>query len=274
MRTLLFVPGDNPSMLQNSPVFESDLIIIDLEDAVSIDNKDAARNLVKEFLNICNYKDRIVVRINSLDSEYYHKDLEMLSDFDIFAIMLPKATESVITEFNKLYTSKLIPIVESCIAVTEIEKLVKFNNVCAILLGAEDLACDLEVERSEDSIEILYPRQLLSYYCKAYNKIAIDTPCTNASNMEVVRRDAKFAKKIGLKAKACIHPNQVPIINEVFSVTKKEFVEALRVLKAVEMNKGKGAFSLDGKMVDEPIIKRARRHVEQGLLLGMEDSYE
>ncbi len=270
MRTLLFVPGDNPSMLQNCNVFESDYVIIDLEDAVSIENKDAARHLVAEFLKLCDYKDKIVVRINSLDTDFYQADLAMLLEFEIFAIMLPKASVEVIESFNAQYSAKIIPIVESCIAVTQTEKLVQFENVIAILLGAEDLSCDLEVERTADSLEILYPRQLLSYYCKAYNKIAIDTPCTDASNMEVVKQDAMVAKKLGLKAKACIHPNQVPVINEVFSVTKKQFMEGLRVLKAVERNQGKGAFSLDGKMVDEPIIKRAKKHVEQGILLGME----
>lgn len=270
MRSLLFVPGDNPSMLQNSNVFESDYIIIDLEDAVSVDNKDAARELVKEYLTICEYKHRIIVRINALDSDFYKDDLEMLSAFDICAIMLPKVDVSVMEEFNGMYDLKVIPIVESCVAVTQIERLVKYDNIIAILLGAEDLASDLEVARTLTSDEILYPRQMLAYYCKAYNKIAIDTPCTNAVDMNVVLNDSEFAKRIGLKAKACIHPNQVPVVNSVFSVSEKEYIWALRVLKAVELNKGKGAFSLDGKMIDEPIIKRAKKFVDEGRKLGME----
>ncbi len=274
MRSLLFVPGDNPSMLQNSDVFESDYIIIDLEDAVSTSNKDSARILVQEFLKICEFKDKIIVRINSLDTEYYQDDLKMLSCFDIYAIMLPKVDVETLNHFNSHYDFKLICIVESCMAVTQISELVKFENVVGLLLGAEDLASDLEVTRSANSVEILLPRQLLSYYCKAYNKIAIDTPCTDASNMDTVFEDATFAKQLGLRGKACIHPNQIPIVNKVFSVSDAEFRWALRVLKACEQKQGKGAFSLDGKMIDEPIIKRAKRFVKNAKFQGMEERYE
>ncbi len=270
MRSFLFVPGDNPSMLQNAFVFESDAVIIDLEDAVSIDNKDAARVLVREYLKICKNLDKVIVRINGLDTKFYEADLQMLSEFDIYAVMVPKITVDVLESFNNKYDFKVIPIVESCLAVTQINELVKYQNIVGILLGGEDLSSDLEVSRSKDSIELLLPRQQLAYYCKAYNVLAIDTPCTNANDYEVVYEDAAFAKKIGLKAKACIHPNQVPIVNKVFSVSAEEVLWARRVLQAVSENQGRGAFSLDGAMVDEPIINRAKRFIEQYNLAGGE----
>ncbi len=263
MKSLLFVPGDNPSMLQDAFIFGSDKIIIDLEDAVTIENKDSARILVKQYLRICKRLNDVIIRINGLDTPYYIEDMKMISEFDIYAVMVPKITVEVMNEFNSLYDYKVMPIVESCMAVTQIPELVKFDNIEGLLLGAEDLSSDLEVARSNDSIEILYPRQLLAYYCKAYNKIAIDTPTTNATHMNVVEEDAKFAKQLGLKAKACIHPNQVSVVNEVFCVCEEEIVWARRVLAAVEKNVGKGAFSLDGKMIDEPIIKRAKRFLAE-----------
>lgn len=268
MKSLLFVPGDNPSMLQNAFVFESDKIIIDLEDAVSVDNKDAARILVKQYLRICDKLEDVIIRINGLDTSYYIEDMEMIEEFDIFAIMVPKVTVDVMEEFNSKYNYKVIPIIECCMAVTQISEIVKYDNIVGILLGAEDLSSDLEVARSSSSIEILYPRAQLAYYCKAYNKIAIDTPSTNATLMSVVEEDAKFAKSLGLKAKACIHPNQVAVVNEVFCVSEEEVLWAKRVLAAVEMNKGKGAFSLDGKMIDEPIIRRAKRFLNEANLGG------
>ncbi len=264
MKSLLFIPGDNPSMIQNAFVFESDKIIIDLEDAVSVENKDSARVLVENFLSICDRINDVIVRINGLDTPYYKQDMAMLEKFGIYAVMLPKVNVEVMDEFNKMYNKKLIPIVESCVAVTEIASLVKYDNIIGILLGAEDLASDLEVARSENSLEILFPRQQLAYYCKAYGKIAIDTPTTNATVMSVIEADAKYAKQLGMKAKACIHPNQVAIVNTVFSVSEEEIVWAKRVMAAVEKNQGKGAFSLDGKMIDEPIIKRAKRFLKQG----------
>ncbi|MFV0424953.1 MAG: HpcH/HpaI aldolase/citrate lyase family protein [Bacilli bacterium] len=268
MKSLLFVPGNNPSMLQNSFVFESDKVIIDLEDAVSVDNKDAARILVKQYLKICDRLEDVVIRINGLDTPYYIDDMKMLSEFDIYAVMVPKVTVEVMNEFNSKYNYKTIPIVESCIAVTQINELVKFDNIIGILLGGEDLSSDLEVARTASSIEILYPRQQLAYYCKAYNKLAIDTPTTNATLMDVVYEDATFAKEIGMKAKACIHPNQVNVINTVFRVSEEEILWAKRVMIAVKKNEGKGAFSLDGKMIDEPIIKRAKRFLSESGIGG------
>lgn len=268
MRSLLFVPGDNPSMLQNSFVFESDLVIIDLEDAVTIENKDAARILVKEYLSICKELSKVVVRINGFDTDFYKEDLEMLESFDIFAVMVPKITVEVMEEFNSNYNFKVIPIVEKCFGVTQISEIVKFKNIVAILLGAEDLTSDLGVSRNEDSIEILYPRMQLAYYCRAYNIIAIDTPCTNTTSSKIVTEDAQYAKRLGLKAKACIHPNQVPFVNDVFSVSASEVHWAKRVLKAVESNGTKGAFSLDGQMIDEPVIKRAKSFIEQFINAG------
>lgn len=268
MKSLLFVPGDNPSMLQNAFVFESDKIIIDLEDAVSVDNKDAARILVKQYLKICNRSEDVVIRINGLDTPYYIDDMKMIEEFNIYAIMVPKITVEVMEEFNSKYNYKVIPIVESCMAVTQISELVKYENIIGILLGAEDLSSDLEVARTASSIEILYPRAQMAYYCSAYNKIAIDTPSTNATNMNIVEEDAKFAKSLGLKAKACIHPNQVSIVNDVFCVSEEEVLWAKRVLAAAAQNEGKGAFSLDGKMIDEPIIKRAKRFISEAGLGG------
>ncbi len=263
MKSLLFVPGDNPSMLQNAFVFESDKIIIDLEDAVSIENKDSARILVKQYLRTCKRLSDVVVRINGLDTQFYMEDMKMLEEFDIFAVMVPKITIEVMNQFNSLYNYKVLPIVESCIAVTQIPELVKFDNVVGLLLGAEDLSSDLEVARTPDSYEILYPRQQLAYYCKAYNKVAVDTPTTNATLMNVVEEDAKFAKMLGMKAKACIHPNQVSVVNTVFRVSEEEVLWAKRVISAMNNNVGKGAFSLDGKMIDEPIIKRAKRFLDE-----------
>ncbi len=263
MRSLLFVPGDNPSMLQNAFVFDSDFIIIDLEDAVTINNKDAARILVEQYLKVCNNLSKVVVRINGFDTPFYQDDLAMLSAFDIYAVMVPKVTTKVMQDYSNNYSFKVIPIIETCIGVVELSEIVKFDNIVAILLGAEDLTSDLGVVRTAQGIEILLPRQQLAYYCKAYDIVAIDTPCTNANDNNVVETDARYAKQLGLKAKACIHPNQVPIVNEVFSVSESEVLWAKRVLKALESNVGKGAFSLDGQMIDEPIIRRAKNFIKK-----------
>ncbi len=264
MRSFLFVPGNNPSMLQNSFVFESDMIIIDLEDAVSIDEKDSARNLVNTYLNTNVDLSKIIVRVNGMDTSFFSDDMDMLSNHKIAGVMLPKVNVEVLNNFTKAYSSDLYPIVESCEAVLQIPEIVKNLLVKGVLLGAEDLSSDLEVQRTKNSMEILYPRQVLAYSAKAYGKLAIDTPNTSTNDEKLLIEDCKFAKSIGFKAKSCIHPNQVHIVNKVFSVTQQEYLWGLRVLKTTEANVGKGAFSLDGQMIDEPVIQRAKRIVKEG----------
>ena len=273
-RSLLFMPGNNPAMLQNSDVFESDAVIYDLEDAVSITEKDAARCLVAQYLKSMTKQPpmEIVVRINGMDTEFYQKDLEAIVSDKIDTIMLPKATVAYLAELDQILTSietttgmtkkiNVIPIIELAISVMEIEGIAKSPRVNGILLGAEDLTSDLEVSRTKQGNEILFPRMRIAYACAACKIDAIDTPFTDTNDNEGLTEDCKYVNNLGMNAKAAIHPNQVPVINTVFVPTQKSIEWALRVDAAARQayEKGLGVFSLDGKMVDTPVIERANK---------------
>lgn len=154
-----------------------------------------------------------------------------------------------------------MPIIELAVSVLQIEEIVKCPRVSGVLLGAEDLSSDLEVARTKKGNEILYPRMRLAYACAAQKIDAIDTPFTDTNDNEGLTEDCKFVANLGMNAKAAIHPNQVPVINEVFVPTRKSIEWALRVEEAANINaeKGLGVFSLDGKMVDKPVIQRAQK---------------
>lgn len=272
-RSLLFIPGNNPSMLQNSDVFESDTIIIDLEDAVNVSEKDSARNLVKCFL--ANSKDKgieIIIRINGLDTTYYQDDLKAIVSDKIDGIMLPKAHVKDIKELGNILTNlekeynltkkiKIIPIVELAESLLEVETMVFLDRVDGILLGAEDFSSDLEVVRTKEGEEIFYARSRIATACCAAKIDAIDTPFTDTKDVEGLEKDCLKAIKLGMKAKSCIHPNQIETVNEKFAPDKKTIEWANRILEAkVQADlKGLGAFSVDGKMVDKPIIERAQK---------------
>lgn len=271
-RSLLFIPGNNPAMLQNCDVFESDAVIFDLEDAVSVTEKDAARALVSQYLQSLTEVPpmEIVVRINGLDTQYYAHDLEAIVSDKIDTIMLPKATVEYLHELDALLTKaekangmkkhiSIIPIVELAVSVLQIEEIVKCPRVNGVLLGAEDLSGDVGVMRTKQGNEILYPRMRLSYACVAYKIDAIDTPFTDTNDTEGLKEDCRFVNNLGFNAKAAIHPNQVPVINEIFVPERKSIEWALRVEEAARLasQKGLGVFSLDGKMVDKPVIQRA-----------------
>lgn len=272
-RSLLFIPGNNPAMLSNADVFGSDGVIFDLEDAVNVVEKDNARNLIHYYLeDHPNLDLEVVVRINGLDTEFYQADLDMIVSDNIDAIMLPKARITYLEELDKLLTKyekerylkkkiKILPIIELAISVLEVDKIASMNRVDGILLGAEDLSSDMEVARTKEGKEIEYARCRVATACKAYQIDAIDTPFTDVNDKEGLTKDCLNAQALGMNAKAAIHPNQIDTINEVFLPSEKLINWALRVKQASDeaSAKGIGVFSLDGKMVDKPVMDRANK---------------
>lgn len=281
-RSLLFIPSNNPAMLQNADIFGADSVIFDLEDAVNITEKDNARNLLHYYLNAHeNLPMEVVVRINGLDTEYYEKDLEKIVSDNIDTIMIPKATIEYVNQLDELLTEiearkqmskkiKVLPIIELAYSVLQVETIASLNRVDGILLGAEDLTSDMEVTRTKEGLEIEYPRARVAMACKAYKIDAIDTPFTDVTDNNALKVDALHAMQLGMNCKAAIHPNQLDTINEVFMPSEKQIIWASRVMKANEdaNAKGLGVFSLDGKMVDKPVLDRARKILAKAKKFG------
>lgn len=262
-RSYLFIPGNTPSMVQNLDIFESDVIVIDFEDSVTTYEKDSARTLIRNFLEKYSFDDvKIFVRINSYDSPYFEDDVNSLYNIDISGFVLPKASVEGINALNKLTNKPIIPIIESPMALLRVEDIAKEKNIVALLLGAEDYTKELGIKRTLEATEILYARSIIAITANAYNIDSIDTPYTNKDDDKGLLLDTTNALNLGFTSKASIHPNQVDIINQVFSPTEEEIIEAKRIVKkSKETNKG--AFSLDGKMIDLPIIEKAKKVLEK-----------
>ena len=262
-RSYLFIPGNTPSMIQNLDVFDSDVIIIDFEDSVTSYDKDSARTLIKNFLSKYSYDEvEIFVRINSYDSRYFHDDINALANLDISGYVLPKASVKGIRMLNKLSNKPIIPIIESPMALLLVEDIAKEKNVVALIFGAEDYTKELGIKRTLEATEILYARSIIAITANAYNIDAIDTPYTNKDDDKGLLLDATNALNLGFTSKASIHPNQIDIINQVFAPSLEEITEAKRIVKKSEET-NKGAFSLDGKMIDLPIIEKAKKVLEK-----------
>ena len=277
-RSLLFVPGDNPGMLQSAGVYNADSIIIDLEDSISLPNKDSARILVNEFLKDHKLKKEVIVRINSFDSPYYKEDLELLVSDNIDTILLPKAnlenTVKLDAMLSKLEhekklkkTIKIIPLIEQVASLLEVEEIALLNRVDGILLGAEDLTTDMGVERTKKGLEIFYPRAKVAMACINAGIEAIDTPFTDTRDFIGLEEDCHMSKGLGFKAKSAIHPSHIDIINNVYSPSKEEIVYAIQVLEMAKTNKG--AFSINNKMIDKPVIERAKKTIENAKAFGL-----
>jgi citrate lyase subunit beta / citryl-CoA lyase len=272
-RTMLFIPGNNPGMIQNAGILGADTIILDLEDAVSLTEKDSARTLVKSAISSVHFYDsEVVVRINPLSTEYSEADIREIAMVKPHAFLVAKATEEDIVNVDNIIGEverangfeegiiKIFPLIETAYGLENIYNIIKASTrVIGVLLGAEDLTADLGIVRTKVGEEIFYARSKVAAACKALKVDAIDTPFTDLEDTEGFIRDIEKAKSIGMTGKAAINPRQIDIIHGVFAPTIEEIDYANRVIdaqKEAELE-NKGVFSLDGKMVDAPIIARA-----------------
>ena len=284
-RSMLFMPGNNPGMLQTAEVFGSDSIILDLEDAVSVGEKDAARILIKGALKTFNYgTTEVVIRINPFSTPFALEDVDVMARLKPHAILLPKATPEDMKQLDEMLTKiekeegfeegviRIHALVETTFGVeTVYETLQMSNRIESVCLGGEDLAADLGVARTADSEELFYARTKVVNACKALNIEAIDTPFTDTNDEAGLLADTIHAKKLGFTGKLSINPRQIDTIHKVYSPTADEISWANRVMYAKDEaeKEGLGVFSLDGKMIDAPIITRAINTLNTARIIGL-----
>lgn len=267
------MPGNNPGMLVSADNLDADLIIYDLEDAVSLDEKDAARILVKNaLLNIPFNNSYVTVRINPVDSPYWQDDLKEILPAKPDGIVIPKASvesvesiEQYIEKFNLEHgveedNLRFLMLVETAAGIIDADKIAKSSDrIDALLLGGEDYSVSMQVKRSKSSKELEYARFRLATVAKAFGLDAIDTPYTDIDDIEGMVEDTKFVKSIGFNGRLVINPRQIPSIHKIFTPTKDELEESIAILDAAKEaeEQGLGVFSFKGKMVDKPVITRA-----------------
>lgn len=274
-RTALYIPGNNPAMIQQGGVYGADSILLDLEDAVALTNKDSARLLVVNMLNTIGfYGTEVTVRINHLSTPFGKNDLEAIVPTQPDALRYPK-TESKeevfdliqqIEEIEKghnLPHNKMMihPMIETAIGVQNVFEIAAASSrIDAITIGGQDLTADMGIVKTKDNTGIDYARKAIVMAAKANNIDALDTVFADVDDDEGLRAETEYAKLIGFSGKAVINPRQVGIIHDVFTPTEEEIRKAMKVVKEFTKNKEKGigVFALDGKMVDAPVVARAQ----------------
>ncbi len=284
-RSMLFLPGNSPNILLNADFLGSDAIILDLEDAVAPTEKDSARILVRNAITSLGYTREVIVRINPLDSPYWQKDLEEIIKVKPDMIMPTKVdsadyirtVSAYIGQMEEKYgieagSVKMIPLIETALGVERAFEIASADpRVAAIFLGGEDFTADMRCKRTKEGTEIFYARSRMVLAAHAAGVDVYDTPWTDVEDYEGLIEDAKFAKSLGFTGKSSISPRHIPFINEVFSPTEAEVQYALDVFDCIEKAKaeGKGVVSLRGKMIDAPIVARARQVLEAAEAIGM-----
>ena len=271
LRSMLFVPGNNPAMLQNAGVFGADAVILDLEDAVAPREKDAARFLVAEALRQVDFKTSArVVRINTLDTGGA-EDLRRVVPCAPAAVLVPKvqsapdllAVAGLLEALEQPGQApvQIIALIETPRGLAEAYSIATVHpRVIALAFGAEDYTAAIGAKRTKEGLEIISARGVLINSAAAAGVAAIDTPFTDINDEAGLRADVALARQLGYKGKLAIHPRQVDLIHEVMNPSVEEIRWAQRVLAVLRQaeQEGAGAVSLDGKMIDAPIELRAR----------------
>ena len=254
-RTMLFLPGNTPNMLINGDTLGADTIIFDLEDAVSPDEKDAARILVRNALKYQSFPDcEVVVRINPTDTEFWKEDLKAIIPLKPDVIMPTKVSgkemicqvADFMTQVEKENgmeegTVKILPLIETALGVEKSFEIASADKrVIGLFLGGEDFTADMHCKRTKEGKEIFYARTRLVCAARACGIEAYDTPFTDVEDMEGLEKDTEFAKSLGFAGKAVISPRHVDIVNAVFSPTESEIEYAHDVMDAIEDGKRQG----------------------------------
>lgn len=278
-RTMLFVPGNNPAMVKDAHIYGSDSIIFDLEDSVSPYEKDAARLLVTCSLEALDYgTTERVVRINGLGSPWIEDDIRATVAAGIEMVRLPK-TESAadIQEVERMVAEAeraagraegsvlLMAAIESPLGVINAYHIAEASpRMAALALSAEDYVTSLKTSRSREGVELAEARGRIVIAAKAAGIMAIDTVFTDVADEEGFAKEVALIKQMGFDGKSVINPNQIGIVHDTYAPKREEILKARRVIQAAREAeaRGSGVTSLDGKMIDKPIIERAARVLE------------
>jgi len=286
-RTMLYVPGNNSAMVKDAHIYRSDSLMFDLEDSVSVREKDAARFLVFNALKTLFYGGiETVVRINDLSSPYGHEDVQAMVAAGVDTIRLPKTetaddivqVERVIAAAEarfgrKVGSTQLIAAVESAKGILNARDIACASpRLVGIAIGAEDFVTDMHTTRSPEGTELLVARSMLVMAARSAGIMALDTVFSDVNDEAGFEKEVRLAKQLGFDGKSVIHPLQIPIVNMVYTPTKIEIDKALRVVAAIKEAeaKGSGVIAVDGKMIDKPIVDRARRNLELARAAGIE----
>ena len=272
-RSLIFVPGNNPRFLEKAKKIKADIVCFDLEDSVPDDEKTSARKSIKNALKSrSEYSSPIFVRTNSPLSGKIPSDLKEIVQKGIDGIVIPKVNNvtelkkiqkilSGLEKSKKLKPIQIIPSIESAEGVVNSYSIASFGKrVTAIVFGIFDLLNDLGVEYTKDSPGGKYSRYKIPVDAAAAGISAIDGIWQDLNDLKGLQMDCNFGKSLGYAGKSVIHPDQISMVHKSFHPNKTEISLAKKVCTVYleSTKKGKGATTVDGKMIDEVHYKQAK----------------
>jgi citrate lyase beta subunit len=284
-RALLYTPGDDPHKIRKAANLEVDSVCLDIEDGVAINQKEIARDTIAQLLPTLEFgQSERLVRINPVGSTFIESDLDAILPIRPDGIVIPKVQSSDhiiwiadrLTNFEVLLdlspgSIKLIAIIESALALVNLREIASASRrLEAIVFGAEDLAADIGAERSKSGWEVFYARSAVVTYATAYGLQSIDMVNTDFQDLETLIFSARQGAKMGYSGKQVIHPDQVQPVQEAFTPSEEQIIEAKKILDEFDQHQkeGRGAYAVNGKMIDAPIIRSAESVLHRARAAG------
>ena len=268
-RSALYVPGDSERMLQKCKSVDSDLLLLNLEDGVALSQKEAARSKVAGAIRKIDYGNKeIVVRVNPLNTEAGMRDLADIVPCGPDGICLPKVEEveeirAADQRILELEIRHGLPeggiglhaMIESARGLLRAAEIsAASSRMSALIFGSADYSKDLRCQPGEDRAELLLALQMMVVSARAAGINAVDAPCFDIRNWDLLRLESESARRLGFDGKSALHPDQLAIINRVFDVTDEEIAWAEKVLAELDAaeNRGKALTTMNGKLIDNP----------------------
>ena len=275
LRSLVFVPGNRANMLERALGFGADIVMVDLEDSVPPGEKAAARDLAVAWTpRLVAAGRRVMVRVNSLDTGLAADELAAVVSPDLAGVSIGKGnTPWELRQVDRLLAPleaaagiaagsiKVVPWIETALAIVHVYEMARASRrIVGLAFGAEDYTNDMGVIRNDFGEECYYARSAVAVAARAAGVAALDGPFVGFRDPDGLRKDAGTARQMGYTGKFAIHPAQIDIINETFSPHPDDVAYARRVVAAWDEAEaaGRGSLSIDGRMVDVPVVKRAQ----------------
>jgi citrate lyase beta subunit len=283
-RALLYMPGDNWKMISKSITLGVDSICMDMEDGTAISKKAEARATIAKALQELNFgKSEKLARINSVGSGWEKEDIEAVLPYHPDGIVIPKIESfehvewaSKIIETAELKygwpmnSVRVVIGVETAKGILNLKEIAAHPRLDAVIFGGEDFAASIGATRTKDAMELLYARQAIVVACAAHDLQAIDIVTIDYKDIEALRAESEFGARLGYSGKQIIHPAQVEPVQTAFIPNDEAIAHAKRIVETFEASQkeGKGAYSLDGKMIDMPLFKNAQKVLERARAAG------
>ena len=283
-RALLYMPGDNWKMITKSITLGVDSICMDMEDGTAINKKAEARATIAKALQELDFgASEKLTRINSVGSGWEKDDIEAVLPHHPDGIVIPKVESFEQVEWAsriiedaelkngwKVNSIRILIGIETAKGILNLKEIAAHPRLDAVIFGGEDFAASIGAVRTKDAIELLYARQAVIVACAAYDLQPIDIVTIDYKDLEALKVEAEFGAGLGFSGKQIIHPNQVQAVQEAFTPSAEAIAYARRIVETFEASQkeGKGAYALDGKMIDMPLLKNAQKVLSRAQAAG------